>query len=39
MVPARLSVLLRMANPLRYFAPEYMLALAPEIEAFLSFES
>ena len=26
MVPARLSVLLRMSNPLRYFAPEYMLA-------------
>lgn len=31
MVPARLSVLLRMSNPLRYFAPEYMLALAPKI--------
>jgi poly(3-hydroxyalkanoate) depolymerase len=31
MVLARLSVLLRMSNPLRYFAPEYMLALAPKI--------
>ena len=31
MVPARPSVLIRMSNPLRYFAPEYMLALAPKI--------
>lgn len=31
MVPAKPSVLLRMSNPLRYFSPEYMLALAPKI--------
>lgn len=31
MVPARLSVLVRMSNPLRYFAPDYMLAIAPKI--------
>ena len=31
MVPARLSVLLRMSNPLRYFSPEYMQQLAPKI--------
>lgn len=31
MVPARLSVLLRMSNPLRYFAPEYMQSIAPKI--------
>ena len=31
MVPARLSVLVRMSNPLRYFAPEYMQSIAPKI--------
>jgi poly(3-hydroxyalkanoate) depolymerase len=31
MVPARLSVLLRMSNPLRYFSPEYMQQIAPKI--------
>jgi len=31
MVPAKLSVLVRMSNPLRYFAPEYMQAIAPKI--------
>ncbi len=31
MVPAKLSVLLRMSNPLRYFSPEYMQAIAPKI--------
>lgn len=31
MVPARLSVLIRMSNPLRYFDPKYMLSLAPKI--------
>jgi len=31
MVPARLSVLIRMSNPLRYFSPEYMLEIAPHI--------
>jgi poly(3-hydroxyalkanoate) depolymerase len=31
MVPARPSVLLRMSNPLRYFASDYMMALAPKI--------
>lgn len=31
MVPARLSVLLRMSNPLRYFSAEYMQRIAPII--------
>lgn len=31
MVPPRLSVLIRMSNPLRYFAPEYMEKIAPKI--------
>jgi poly(3-hydroxyalkanoate) depolymerase len=31
MVPAKLSVLLRMSNPLRYFAPDYMQSIAPII--------
>lgn len=31
MVPARLSVLIRMSNPLRYFAPDYMQSIAPKI--------
>lgn len=31
MVPARLGVLLRMSNPLRYFSQEYMRAMAPII--------
>lgn len=31
MFPPRLSVMLRMSNPLRYWSPEYMIALAPKI--------
>jgi poly(3-hydroxyalkanoate) depolymerase len=31
MVPARLSVLLRMSSPLRYFVPQYMQKIAPKI--------
>jgi poly(3-hydroxyalkanoate) depolymerase len=31
MVPARLSVLIRMSSPLRYFSPEYMQKIAPKI--------
>lgn len=31
MIPAKLSVLMRMSNPLRYFSPDYMERLAPII--------
>jgi poly(3-hydroxyalkanoate) depolymerase len=31
MVPAKLAVLLRMSNPLRYFSPDYMQRIAPKI--------
>ena len=31
MVPAKLSVLLHMSNPLRYWAPQYMESIAPKI--------
>jgi poly(3-hydroxyalkanoate) depolymerase len=31
MVPPRLSVMLRMSSPLRYWSPDYMMAIAPKI--------